>query len=165
MKTTTKLLLCFIAVFFSRDVVAQSTIHAAGKSASTSNTQHDYSIGEMTLVHTASNAHLIITQGLLQPDDIAKDANATIDIAINVYPNPTADIVYVDFYADANTDVQILVLDVNGKVLATQNQLQVSGSQKIAVPMQAYANGNYILKTVLKQAAKQQQTNLKIVKQ
>jgi hypothetical protein len=165
MKKVTKLMLYLMVVMFGTKAVAQSTLNATGNSIKTSNAHHDYSIGEMSLIHTASNAHLIITQGVLQPQQVSDLANPAINIAIDVYPNPTADIVYLDFYANAPTDVQIVVLDINGKLLHTKTEVQMQGQQKIAISMQEYAKGNYILKTNLKQGANQQQSNFKIVKQ
>jgi branched-subunit amino acid permease len=159
------LIICILQIFSASYIYAQSAINASNKSIKTAHAHHDYSIGEMTLVHTASNKHIIITQGYLQPKETNKPQITLNNTAVNIYPNPTLDIVYLDFFTAENCDAEITILDANGKIILQSVKNNLVGNQKIPISMQAFANGMYLLKVVFKNEFGIQQSNYKIQKQ
>lgn len=62
----------------------------------------------------------------------------------SVYPNPATDVVNVSFEA-LNADYTVSVVDLQGRVMSTQNFTNLSGSQMIAVPVSELAKGSYLV--------------------
>jgi len=64
--------------------------------------------------------------------------------AATVYPNPTSNSTSVTFTLNSASDVNVIVTDVTGKVVAVlMNETAVSGEQKITFDASSYANGAY----------------------
>jgi Secretion system C-terminal sorting domain len=142
---------------------AQSTINASGNTKTTSSMIHDYSVGEMVLVHTASSAHLIVTQGVLQPSSSA-DLQPTLALQMNVYPNPSTNIVYIECMLLQPSDIKIQLLDINGKIIYAAQHNQIDGFQKMPISLESFANGNYIIHANIKSNQQQQNVSCKVQK-
>ncbi|MFM1808795.1 MAG: hypothetical protein RLZZ382_20 [Bacteroidota bacterium] len=66
-------------------------------------------------------------------------------VAMNVYPNPAADAINVSFEA-ANADYSVDVLDIQGRVIASQVVNNVNGTQVVSFATENMAKGNYIVR-------------------
>lgn len=86
--------------------------------------------------------------GDLATDAFELDAVAGIEEnlanTLNVYPNPASDIVNVSF--EANGDYEIAILDLQGRVVASQSLKSLSGTQNVEFPVSDLAKGSYIVK-------------------
>ena len=65
--------------------------------------------------------------------------------AMNVYPNPATDAINVSFEA-ANADYSLDVLDIQGRVIASQVVNNVNGTQVVSFATENMAKGNYIVR-------------------
>ncbi|MFN4951030.1 MAG: T9SS type A sorting domain-containing protein [Flavobacteriales bacterium] len=65
--------------------------------------------------------------------------------AMNVYPNPATDAINVSFEA-ANADYSVDVLDIQGRVIASQVVNNVNGTQVVSFATENMAKGNYIVR-------------------
>lgn len=65
--------------------------------------------------------------------------------AMNVYPNPANEAINVSFEAE-NADYSIDVLDIQGRVVATQNMSNANGTQVISFATENMAKGSYIVR-------------------
>ena len=65
--------------------------------------------------------------------------------AMNVYPNPASDAINVSFEA-ANADYSVDVLDIQGRVIASQVVNNVNGAQLVTFATENMAKGNYIVR-------------------
>ncbi len=65
--------------------------------------------------------------------------------AMNVYPNPATDAINVSFEA-ANADYSVDVLDIQGRVIASQAVNNVNGTQVVSFATENMAKGNYIVR-------------------
>jgi thiol-disulfide isomerase/thioredoxin len=65
--------------------------------------------------------------------------------AMNVYPNPASDAINVSFEA-ANADYSVDVLDIQGRVIASQVVNNVNGTQVVSFATENMAKGNYIVR-------------------
>lgn len=66
------------------------------------------------------------------------------NIALNVYPNPANDVVNVSFALNNNSDVNVEVVDITGKVVANvAGKDLLTGSQNISVNTTSLAAGLY----------------------
>jgi hypothetical protein len=63
---------------------------------------------------------------------------------LNVYPNPTAGVLNVEYTADKGT-AQITVLDLSGRVVMTQSHTNVSGQNNMQLDLSKVAKGAYML--------------------
>ena len=66
-------------------------------------------------------------------------------VAMNVYPNPASDAINVSFEA-SNADYSIDVLDIQGRVIASQVVNNVNGTQVVSFATENMAKGNYIVR-------------------
>ena len=117
-------------------------VSSAGDSFNNTSYQLDWSIGEcITATHSAGD--YVITQGFHQNSYVVTSVkDLRIDISMSVYPNPTTDLLTVNFVKVSNFDkVKYTVTDLNGKVLqqteVTTNQEQLNFSN--------YAEGTYFI--------------------
>lgn len=77
-------------------------------------------------------------------------------IAFNAYPNPASDILNVSFEA-VNTAYSITMMDLQGRVVATQELQGLSGAQNVAIPVAELAKGSYLV-SVTSQGVTRSQT-------
>ncbi len=63
---------------------------------------------------------------------------------LNIYPNPTSDVLNVSFEA-VNGDYVVTMLDLQGRVVATQNHTSLNGAQTLSIPVSEFAKGSYIV--------------------
>jgi hypothetical protein len=79
---------------------------------------------------------------------VFKTGVASVDelntIALNVYPNPATDAVNVSFEA-ANTDYSISLMDLQGRVITSQELTNATGTQLISFATTSVAKGSYIV--------------------
>lgn len=64
--------------------------------------------------------------------------------AVNIYPNPATSVLNVAFDA-ANTDYTVAILDLSGRVLATNSATGANGAQTVSFPVNELAAGSYIV--------------------
>jgi hypothetical protein len=65
-------------------------------------------------------------------------------VNFNVYPNPASDVLNVSFEA-VNSDYVVTMLDLQGRVVATQNHTSLNGAQTLSIPVSEFAKGSYIV--------------------
>lgn len=113
----------------------------------------DYSIGEMTLVSTERTGNLIVTQGLLQPGSgsaladgqgSGQGLNSLAD-RINVYPNPTQNVLYVETEETLIADYGLQLFDATGKVVMSRAGRTSVGTNRFSLDLQVLAGGTYYL--------------------
>lgn len=146
--------------------ISPSTLNAAGGSTVISGKTYEWSVGEMTLVHTASAGSLTVTQGLLQPMSGQvgiKDVPLSID-QLSVYPNPTDNFVFLETNMSSGLTVQYNLYDVLGKVLMVKEYKVSTGKDRTKIDLSPYAAGNYFLKVVVQQQGRTYQNSFEIKK-
>lgn len=127
--------------------IGPSALNATGGSADLSGNTYAYSIGEMTLVNTASAGGILVTQGLLQPDDNATGiVSLPLDGFIEIYPNPADQFVYLQPTLPAQSKLLLELLDATGKQLQIRSVDLGSGREKQTIVLSGYAAGNYHLR-------------------
>lgn len=83
------------------------------------------SIYELTSAGSSDAFVLKLSQGsLLAPPVIIR---STPDLDVTVYPNPTRERVTIAFHADTESDYQILLIDVTGRILQTHEGKSLAG--------------------------------------
>jgi hypothetical protein len=149
----------------SLNIKAQQIINSAGGQGSTLSQQHDYSIGEMAVISTANSNNLIVTQGLLQPQEIKENAMANFSFDMVCYPNPTADIINMQMDIDTDATLVWSLYDAAGKLLQSNYKSVTQGSQINSINLKNYATGNYVLQVAVVHSNKMHKKNFNIQKQ
>jgi hypothetical protein len=67
---------------------------------------------------------------------------------ISTYPNPTQDIVNIEFNSDEEEAITFYVLDVSGRCVQTTKAQALLGSNNIQISLGSLANGLYIIKSL-----------------
>ena len=63
---------------------------------------------------------------------------------LNIYPNPASDVLNVSFEA-VNSDYEVTMIDLQGRVVASQNHSSLNGAQTLSIPVSEFAKGSYIV--------------------
>jgi len=150
----------------SAQSISPSTLNATGGNAVIAGNMYEWSIGEMTLVHTATSGTLTVTQGLLQPKASQvgiNDVPLSLD-QLSVYPNPTGNFVYLESKLNAAAELQYSLYDVLGKSLIFRTFKIPSGKEKIMIDLAPFAAGNYYLNVQVQQQGKQYHNSFEIKK-
>jgi hypothetical protein len=66
---------------------------------------------------------------------------------VYVYPNPVTDLLKIDFDSEMGKPVTVQVIDLQGQVLITKEQLAVYGKKTMELNVGSLANGIYLVKT------------------
>jgi hypothetical protein len=139
-------LLAFVALLFSDSVYAQVASNSCGIIASKAGIVHQISIGEMCLVATDANSNLVVTQGVLQPQEINASACSSCDASqVQVYPNPTTANVTVESFATSAESIRYDVLNAAGAILMSTESKATEGIQRQVISLQAFTPGVYFI--------------------
>lgn len=157
------LLVVFLGCF---SLNAQTVLNASGGSQSVSTGSFDYSIGEMTLVSTESNANLTVTQGLLQVESTTLGI-PEIPISnqeLSVFPNPVENILNIKPYFKSSGELSIQLFDIQGKrILQKTFHLQI-GLERQELDLSTLSDGSYMLNVQFNKGTQNHRQTYKIIK-
>jgi len=127
--------------------IAPSTLNVTGGSKVIAGYTYEWSIGEMTLVNTASASNVIVTQGVLQPKETPngiKDEHV-LGNALRVFPNPSSGIVNLQYNLPGGGTLTYMLQDVAGKLIQRNEIPVIAGQGKTAIDLTRLANATYML--------------------
>lgn len=143
------------------------TLNATGGSKAIGGNIYEWSVGEMPLVNTASASNIIVTQGVLQPAD-DKTGITGIDnrlYGMQLYPNPASTLVNLSYDLFEAGLLSLEMQDVAGKSIYSKKLDVKPGKNIEQLPLQAVANGTYMLNVYFTAAnGAQKSTSFKIEK-
>lgn len=64
---------------------------------------------------------------------------------VSTYPNPAKDVFYIDIFMDQDDEIQLSLIESNGKVVYSENKQFNKGNNHISVPVSEFAQGMYML--------------------
>lgn len=127
-------------------ISAQTTLNSAGGSKVVAGNTHSWSVGEMTVVNTATAGNIVVTHGVLQPDNSAAAvSDATLPGSFEVFPNPTTDAVRFRYQFPYAGTLHCMLLDVTGKKLLDRSYPVTAGNGTEILSLQDFAVGTYVL--------------------
>lgn len=144
---TNKLLffLSIVSYFGISNVVAQSSVNASGGNLSGANGSVSYSVGQVVYTtNTGSNGSN--AQGVQQPYEIS-EVLSSVDYSelikdLKIYPNPSTDLLTVNMYNINNLQLDYQIVDINGKVLKTEENI----NNETIINVSAFPSAIYFLK-------------------
>jgi len=143
-----KLFILFSGMLFCGSVVFSQTIQnsvisSTGGSSSTGNVKMDYTLGEI-VIETFSAGGNTLTQGFHQTNlTLVAIENVELFAEINIYPNPTSELVNIDIPQSYNL-LDINIYDVTGKLISSR--YEVNGM--VSLDVQSLASGTYYLQII-----------------
>lgn len=96
---------------------------------------------EKTVLSSLAKYTLAATASLL-PEKI----NSGNEVKVSVFPNPVTTVANISLLAVDESDVEISLLDANGKLLQVQRNKLAAGVNAVSIPMFRYSNGSYFLR-------------------
>ena len=149
-----RLFLLLVAIFLSLSTYSQSVtpaiLNATGGTYTFTYYRVEWSFGESMAVNTMSSSpNIIVTNGVLQP---GTNTPATINNTgawdrdeIRILPNPTQNVIEIDFFSKQQGKVSLNLYDESGRFMA-QRQFDYFGTGRIERwDLSRYASGTYFL--------------------
>ena len=98
-----------------------------------------------------NNGNVILSESAANYGDrdsgLIKNTTATLDEMaaqnVSVYPNPASDIVNISF--ENVNDTYVSIIDLQGRVLATQVASGTNGTQVVSISTEGFAQGTYVV--------------------
>lgn len=136
------------SVGISAQKVYPQILSSAGNSNQTNTMTIEWTLGELSIT-TISGPTTMITQGFHQPRYVITALDEILETLgkINVYPNPTTDIVYMEMAFDKVRSVQVGLTDLSGKLLFKKKY--VGQNMHESVSFGNLPNGSYIMNFIL----------------
>ena len=133
---------------FSQVILDHQVISSTGSYNNTGSINASSTTGEV-VVGTSITANLVVTQGFQQPlptDIIIGMKNVEPEgIKINVYPNPTMDMVTVEFSLSVAIKIVIDTYNEAGQLIFAGNELNVENHSKQQLDFSRLSAGDYFI--------------------
>lgn len=141
------LILGFVAgsfVLAKAQSVSPDVLATAGEFYSNSSGSISWTMGE-PMGETYTNTNNILTQGFQQPWDFGTNVTSgSAPVNADVYPNPTADVVHLQFGDNSNGQYVIEVYNTLGQQMSA-TQFTAAPSSQATVSLAEFANGVYFV--------------------
>ena len=149
-----RILLVLVLTIYASSVFSQTitpqVINSSGGSFQKGYHIVDWSIGELALVNHMQSADYIVTNGFIQPfthePNLFENNYAFGEGEIRILPNPTRDVLEIDFRTKQQGRVSIILVDVLGNILYKKEVISHGHGQIEKINMTQYAHGSYFLK-------------------
>lgn len=130
-------------VVSSAQSVSPDVIASAGDFYSNASGSISWTLGE-PMGETYTSANNILTQGFQQPWDFGTSVATQSPVNADLFPNPTNDLVNIQFGNNSNGTYVIEVCNTLGQVLTT-TQYTASPSARTTVSLFNYSDGIYFI--------------------
>jgi hypothetical protein len=143
--------LLMLTVYVSAQSLAPAAVTASATKMTQSNGSLSFTVGELVVeTHTDGNGNALgggFTNGSTSSTTVTSVQQPDEEkLMVNVYPNPTADMLTLDVQhidVDAYT---ITIFDVSGKQVYTANHSGISG--RININLSSFESGTYLLNLI-----------------
>ena len=144
----------------------QSVINASGGSHSFSGGVYEYSIGEMTEISTERNDDIIVTQGLLQIEDVSLGVpeESFLIQSLTVYPNPTMGKLHIKPSLGKSGELSLKLYDLLGSLVLDRNVYLQTGEEEQELDLSFLSEATYMLNIVFLHGKERYLSSYKILK-
>lgn len=153
---------CSFSQSIERDILS-----AGGKTASASNLQLCYTVGELA-VETVSAPGIMLCQGFQQGTSSNVDIkqNGTNTFIVNVFPNPTRDITNFNFSSGQTGTFQYSVLSLTGQLIMRKTNIEFQSEMLQSIDISHLSAGIYLFDIQIETDSKKQsyQTKIQVIK-
>lgn len=131
-----------VALFVTSFLMAQETPVSSANESTGSNGNVSYSVGLLT-VKTLESAEGSVSQGAQIPLEVTQLLSINNpffnDVAVRVFPNPTANVLRLK--TGKHTDLSYQLFDLNGKLIRNQKKMITE-----TITLNDFKSGTYLLK-------------------
>lgn len=121
-------------------------INAGGGTASASGLVHEFAIGSVVSIPALSSASLVITPGVLQPDNPTGIKTEIIPARLlAVFPTPMETTVNIAPSFPTGGNLGMRLLDASGKLVLDRRAILATGTERQSLNIEQLAAGNYFL--------------------
>ncbi|MDQ7916590.1 T9SS type A sorting domain-containing protein [Mesonia sp. MT50] len=152
--------------FLPFSISAQSTLNASGASQTLSSGTYDYSVGEMMLISTQSNANITVTQGLLQIEDPSLGVSQTVfsNQNLKIYPNPVDNILNIKPDMQGTGELSVQLFDIHGRRILQKKFSLQTGLEKQQLDLSSLEQATYMLNVQFNRGKQSYRQSYKIIK-
>lgn len=143
MKYLTFSISLLFALSFQAQSLEKQTLSNGGGFSENNNLSLEWTLGEMK-VSELSNGNLIISEGFHQGNDLTIGFLETDAFTMNIFPNPTQDIIQLQIDASLQSDLTMELIDMKGSRIL-EKRLFENGSAYSEIDLSTFENGIYIL--------------------
>ena len=145
---------------------AQSVLNASGGSHMFSGGIYEYSIGEMTAISTESGNDIIITQGLLQVEDVSLGVTeeSILIEGLSIYPNPTKGELFVLPCLGKPGKLSLKLFDLLGRLVLYRTLFLETGNEIQQLDLSLLSEATYMLQVEFLYENERAQNSYKILK-
>jgi hypothetical protein len=143
--------LSFVFLFCSIETKAQSispqSINSNGKKMNQSNGSLSFTVGELVVLTHTDNQGNSLSNGFSSNATLSTLSVEEVSISnlnINVYPNPSSEVIHIDFQNTIESDLSIELIDLKGQVIETERPEIESKTIKLNVSF--LPTGSYFLR-------------------
>ena len=104
--------------------------------------------GKETITSAVANGYTTCTVGVTEVDLSGEDS-------FKLFPNPTNGVTYIDIINNDNSNVNVMILDMNGKVIS-QRDYDINGTMQLPIVASNLNKGIYIVKLTIGDDIQQQ---------
>lgn len=153
MKKVRHFFIVAVSLFFFSSSFAQSVtpavLNASGGTNFFTFYRFEWSFGEAMVIETQASPNIIVTQGVLQPETHNPATNSTTNSwdkdEIKILPNPTQNVIEIDFFSKQKGKVNMAFYDAKGSFMGSK-QFDYYGTGRIEKwNLNAFPSGTYIL--------------------
>jgi Zn-dependent metalloprotease len=101
-------------------------------------------ISSDTIIFVMDNAYLENVK-FMEHSDVGVESFPISDY-ISVYPNPVIDLLSVNFFADKAQDIELQLLDLQGKVIQSKNEKASNGQNQFRLDLNTLPSGIYFIR-------------------
>ncbi len=122
---------------------SQSSIVSSGDDFDSEDGSLSFSLGLVGINYVESE-DLSVSEGIQHTYELVPNGDSKSPIDVLIYPNPTVDIIYLEFIDEDITDMYYEVRDMVGRILLSEPVKL----PKLSFSMEPYAEGTYILNVI-----------------
>jgi hypothetical protein len=123
-----------------------SEMNAAGRSATVGGNNYEYAIGTVVGQAAYSSASLVVTPGVLQPQNpTGAGVPAIAAAALRVFPSPMENTLFLEPAFNGAGDLEYKLLNAAGQLVRERSVKLSSGTERQSLDVRGLAAGNYFL--------------------
>ena len=139
--------LFLLMVILPSTLTAQDVLNSTGGSHSFSGGVYEFSIGEMTEISTERNDDIIVTQGLLQIEDVSLGVSheAILIHDLTVYPNPTKGKLHIKPSLHKSGELSLKLYDLLGRIVLNRSVYLQTGQEEQELDLSFLSEATFML--------------------
>ncbi len=92
----------------------------------------------------------VLSASYLEATPVSTSSPLAKEIDLSVFPNPTADLITIDYTLSENTLTTVSVTNLLGKeIILVSDEKQIAGTHQSSIDLSSFSNGTYFVKVII----------------